>query len=98
MLTLGLVLDSFVGNYERVLGSWESQTVQQLVGVWGEPHRTGRSRDGKDVYIYTKSDWITARYCSSRFVIDGNDIIVESSYEGSSCMYLYGNEYLYRYR
>ena len=133
MLTLGFALDHSVGNHGRVLDSWRGQAAQQLVVRWGEPDSTGKTEDGKEVYTYTRVDFVPTfrrrtpvvgnfvprtrngapavrkfvptarnfastavmRRCISRFVIDDNRIIVESSYEGEYCMDLYGKQYSY---
>jgi hypothetical protein len=124
MLAFGFILNRAVGNYERVLRSWRGQTEQRLVVMWGEPHSIDETRDGKEVYIYSKSEKIArevyiyaerdktakaraiararagvrtgVRRCVTRFVIDDNNIIVKSSYEGDSCLGFYGDKVLPR--
>ena len=101
MFTLVFLVGRTVGDYGRVLDSWVGQSEQKLVEVWGKPTRIGKTRDEdeKEVYIYSKASRSlrgSSGHCVSRFVIDDNRIIVESSYSGSNCLRLHADKDLFR--
>ena len=99
LITLIFIRCGTVEGYRKLCDSWIGKPEQALTNEWGYPQKTMIIANGNMVYIYEWNVQITIPSdtatdpssdidldCTTYFEINQDSIIVNYSFEGSSCV------------